>query len=163
MIDRIHLDTKLDKCLAALKKGSRRACLAADRVETIIAELKAGQTPPQELCAYTRRGEARIKGCRKFNLGAGYRLVTLKQDNDLYLLYVGTHDACARWIENNREQLLLDVIEDRCRTLKRRPPAESGSGQQPAPPPECSADDDWLPPIDDKDLRMIFSGLIEGR
>lgn len=87
MIERIHLDPKLEKCLEVLKKGSRRACLAADRAAGIIEELKRGEIPPGDFCAFTRHGEARIKGCRKYNLGAGYRLITLKQGDDLYLLF----------------------------------------------------------------------------
>ncbi|BBO82384.1 hypothetical protein [Desulfosarcina ovata] len=161
MIETIHLDPKLKKCLVTLKKGSRRACLAADRVETIIDALKTGGTLPEQVCAFTRNGEARIKGCRKFNLGAGYRLVTLKQDSDLYLLFAGTHDECSRWIENNRDHLPLEMIAERSRTVKRPIPQAS-----PAKETHCTdktePEEDWIPPLDDRDLRVIFSGLVNG-
>jgi mRNA-degrading endonuclease YafQ of YafQ-DinJ toxin-antitoxin module len=162
MIERIHLDPKLEKCLATLRKGSRRASLVADRVETIIADLKRGQSLTEELCSYSRRGEARIKGCRKFDLGAGYRLVTMLQEQDLYLLYVGTHDDCTRWIENNRAHFLLDVISDRCKTVRRQATDSEERQRRAEAPSEPTAEADWLPPIDDKDLRIIFSGLVEG-
>lgn len=161
MIENIHLDPKLGKCLAALKKGSRRAGMAADRVETIIMELKRGKIPPGQVCAFTRNGEARIKGCRKYNLGAGYRLVTLKQGNDLYLLFAGTHDECARWIENNREHLPLEMIAGRSRTV-RRPVCRKAPEARTSPPPESQPEEDWIPPLDDRDLRIIFSGLVGG-
>lgn len=163
MIKKIHLDPKLEKCLASLKKGSRRACLAADRIETIIAELKGGQTPPGALCAYTRNGEARIKGCLKFNLGAGYRLVTLKRDRDLYLLFAGTHDDCARWIENNRDQLDLETIAERSRMVRRAPVQATADLPAADAPLDDAADEEWRPPVDDRNLRLIFSGLVNGR
>jgi hypothetical protein len=161
MIDTIHLDPKLEKCLAALRKGCRRDNLAAERVESIVAELKQGKTPPGQVCAFTRSGEARIRGCRKYNLGAGYRLVTLKQGNDLYLLFAGTHDECARWIENNRDRLPLETIAERSRTVRRdaRKPAIVTEN---SPPPEAESDEDWIPALDDRDLRVIFSGLVGG-
>ncbi|GAB6905795.1 conserved hypothetical protein [Desulfosarcina cetonica] len=161
MIDKIHLDPKLQKCLTTLKKGSARASLAADRVETIIDALKTGGTLPGQVCAFTRNGEARIKGCRKFDLGAGYRLVTLKQDNDLYLLFAGTHDECARWIENNRDHLPLEMIAERSRTVRRS--TRHAQATEPAPRRrDAEPEEDWLPPLDDRDLRIVFSGLVEG-
>ena len=162
MIENIHLDPKLKKCLAAMRKGSRRACLAADRVETIIADLKRGDTPPGLVGSFTRNGEMRIRGCRKYDLGAGYRLVTLKQEGDIYLLFAGTHGACSRWIENNREHLPLEMIADRSRTIQ-----WSGQRKQVTPsetsPPGQEPDEDWVSPLSDKELRTIFSGIVAGK
>ena len=162
MIENIHVDLKLEKCLSVLRKGSRRACLAADRTEAIIEELKCGQTPPGEICNFTRNGEGRIKGCRKYDLGAGYRLVTLKQDNDLYLLFAGTHDECSRWIDNNRDGLSLDLIAERSDTIKRLGLQKEMSSSTHSSGPGLEVDEDWIPPLSDKDLRMVFSGLVEG-
>jgi hypothetical protein len=159
MIETIHMDPRLGKCLAALRKGGRRACLAAERVEAIIAALKRGRTPPGQVCAFTRKGEARIKGCRKYNLGAGYRLITLKQGNDLYLLFAGTHDECTRWIENNRDHLPLEMIAGRSRSV-RRPAGRKAPETRCDPPPEPQPEEDWIPALDDRDLRIIFSGLV---
>jgi hypothetical protein len=159
MIQRIHLDPKLEKILAGLRKGDSRRNRVADRVEAIIAEAKRGQLPPEEVAAFTRNGEARIRGARKYDLGAGYRLITLKQGDDLYLLYVGTHDECDRWVDNNRVGLPLELIAERCRTISRSVPDESPSRQsdlQNHPEPE----EDWIPPLSDQDLRVVFSGLL---
>ncbi len=162
MIKNIHVDPKLEKCLSVLRKGSRRACLAADRIEAIIEELKQGQTPPAEICNFTRHGEGRIKGCRKYDLGAGYRLVTLKQDNDLYLLFAGTHDECSRFIENNRDGLSLDLIAERSDTVERIGLRNVVQPSRPSFSGDSETDEDWIPPLSDKDLRVIFSGLVEG-
>jgi len=159
MIQRIHLDPKLEKILAVLRKGDSRRNRVADRVEAIIAEAKRGQLPPEEVAAFTRNGEARIRGARKYDLGAGYRLITLKQGDDLYLLYVGTHDECDRWVDNNRAGLPLELIAERCRTISRSVSDETSSVQF------CLQDhqeqeEDWIPPLSDQDLRVVFSGLL---
>lgn len=163
MIEKIHVDSRLKKCLAALRKGSRRACLAADRTEAIIEELKRGETPPGEICTFTRNGEARIKGCRKYDLGAGYRLVVLKEEDELFILFVGTHDECSRWIENNRDNLTLESIAERSETI-RRAGRDSAQPSPPTPPTDdMEPEEDWIPPVSDKDLRAIFSGLVDSR
>jgi hypothetical protein len=158
MIERIHLDPKLEKILAVMRKGGRREKLVTDRVEAIIAEVKRGQLPPEEVASFTRNGEGRIRGCRKYDLGAGYRLITLKQGEDLYLLFVGTHDECGRWVENNREHLPLEMITGRCRTVERARPKQAMT--RASAPPRMEPEEDWLPPVTDRDLRMIFRGLV---
>ena len=158
MIERIHLDPRLEKILAGLKKGGRREKLVTDRVEAIIAEVKRGRLPPEEVASFTRNGEGRIRGCRKYDLGAGYRLITLKQGQDLYLLFVGTHDECGRWVENNREHLPLEMISERCRTVERSRPNQAMT--RASAPPQMEPEEDWLPPVTDRDLRMVFSGLV---
>jgi hypothetical protein len=159
MIERIHLDPKLKKNLAVLRKGGRRKSLVADRVGTIIDEVKRGRLPPEGVAAFTRNGEGRIRGCRKYDLGAGYRLITLKQGEDLYLLFVGTHGECDRWVENNRLHLPLEMIEERCRTINRSVPDETPSRQSDLQNHQ-EPEEDWIPPLSDRDLRVVFSGLL---
>jgi hypothetical protein len=159
MIEQIHLDPKLEKNLAALKKGSRRESLVADRVDTIITEAERGRLPSSKTCKFTRNGEDRIKGCRKIDLGGGYRLITLKQGKDLYLLFVGTHDECGRWMENNRVIFPLEMIAQRCRTVNRALFDDSPSLKH-VPEPELEPEEDWIAPLSDQDLRMVFSGLV---
>ena len=162
MIENVHVDPKLEKCLAVLRRGSRRACLAADRTEAIIETLKRGKKPAENICTFTRNGEGRIKGCRKYDLGAGYRLVTLKQEKNLFLLFAGTHDECCRWIENNRAHLALESITERCNTIKLSGRKKEKSTASPSSARHVDADEDCIAPLSDKDLRMVFSGLVEG-
>lgn len=161
MIERIHLDPKLNKCQTALKKGSSRAGLAADRLETIVAEARCGKLPPAEMVTFTHNGEARIKGCRKYDLGGGYRLVTLKNGSDLFLLFAGNHEECSRWIENNRDQLRLEMITERCQTIARSASRNRETTASIAPRNE-DGQADWITPPDERDLRAVFSGLIGG-
>ena len=75
---------------------------------------------------------------------------------------MGTHDECDRWIENNREHMPLEIIAERCNTVKRslrdktRPEGQSRQS-------DIESEEDWIPPLTDHDLRIIFSGLVEGK
>jgi len=49
----------------------------------------------------TNHGESRIKSCIKYDLGAGFRLVTVNTEKVIWLLFVGNHDAADKWLDNN--------------------------------------------------------------
>ena len=49
----------------------------------------------------TNHGESRIKSCIKYDLGAGFRLVTVNTEKMIWLLFVGNHDAADKWLDNN--------------------------------------------------------------
>ena len=49
----------------------------------------------------TNHGESRIKSCVKYDLGAGFRLVTVNTQKMIWLLFIGNHDAADKWLANN--------------------------------------------------------------
>lgn len=49
----------------------------------------------------TDHGESRIKGCIKYDLGNGFRMVTVQQGEVVILLFIGNHDATQRWLDKN--------------------------------------------------------------
>lgn len=66
----------------------------------IIASLSFGAG---ELNNLTRHGENRIDHCVKYDISNdAHRLVTVQSDNYIYLLFVGSHDECDRWLDRNR-------------------------------------------------------------
>lgn len=165
MIRTIYLDAKLDKQMQALRRAGRKAALAAAQAQDIVQKLQAGGPALVEPGAITKHGEQRIKGCVKYDLGSGYRLLTFKRGMDLFVLYIGSHDDSHRWIENNRE-LPVDQIRKRCRVIpvendqedvrcsemeKRRLGGEESGGLS----------ESQVEALDDHQLRSIFSGLIE--
>jgi hypothetical protein len=161
LITTLYLDAKLDKQLEALSRSHKKAVLAAERAHDIVSKLQGGHAPSAEAGSTTKRGELRIKGCIKYDLGSGYRLVTLKQGRDLYLLYAGSHDDCHRWIENNRE-LPIDEIRWRSRQLpikRSQAPGQFVDAQKQIKDAEETVDD--LEELDDRQLRTIFRGLIQ--
>jgi hypothetical protein len=153
----VHVVPRVEKQIAVLHRAGKKADLAAQRASGIIGQLQTGLLSLEDNTAMTKHGELRIKGCFKYDLGSGYRLVTLKQGRDLFVLYCGTHDDCNRWIENNRD-LCLDqaVLRARSCCIKDRGPA--------ATPPEKEEIEEVaaevpLPEVDERLLRQIFSGL----
>ncbi len=50
----------------------------------------------------TKNGEYRISKCIKYDLGGGYRLVTIKDGQSLFVPFVGDHDETDLWLEHHR-------------------------------------------------------------
>ena len=75
----IHHKNKFDKNLATLCRTGKKASLAAKQARNIIERLAANESTMQDtINKQTKRGELRIQKCRKYDLGAGYRMVCLK-------------------------------------------------------------------------------------
>ena len=161
MINKIFIDPKLYKRLARLKRASKKALLAAKSAEEIIEEIQRGAVPLMEIGSLTRRRELRLPGCFKFNLGAGYRLITLKQHHTLYILHTGSHDECNRWIEDNRE-LPVEMIAQRCQVVEILPVKQTDflkKNNSQTNDPENDPKPEYGQSLDDQILRRIFCGL----
>ncbi len=159
MITTLYLDAKLEKQLQTLSRSDKKAAQAAERAHEIVAKLQDGGLPMAEAGSTTKRGEQRIQGCLKYDLGSGYRLVTLRQGRELYLLYAGSHDSCHRWLENNRELSVADVRR-RSRRLRvdiRHTPTECNAAD--SNPMDWKETDRFPEALDDRQLRILFSGL----
>lgn len=155
----IHLDPRIEKSIQALRRSGKKAFLAAERAEEIIGRMRRGQVIPERVGTMTKHGELRIKGVMKYDLGSGYRMITYKNDRRLFLLYVGSHDDCHRWIENNRE-LTVAQIQERCVALAVEAAIcdEDDSGGQFFI--EEEEEFDPLASVSEKDLRQVFCGLV---
>ena len=161
MIRHVYIDPGLDKQLQTLRRAGKKAVLAANKVDRILSRIKVGALRYEQIGKPTKHGEWRIKGCMKYDLGSGYRLVALKQGADLLILYVGSHDDCHRWIENNQELSLSD-IRQRSQSLHIKRPYADGRK-------EDTQDKDldrevvgvFAEELDDRTMRTLFSGLIQ--
>jgi hypothetical protein len=161
MLQRLYVDSRLHKLLGLLRRSGKKAALAASKVEDIIARLQSGEDLPDQAGTVTKHGELRIKGVMKYDLGSGYRLVAFKQAGRFFLLFVGSHDDCHRWIENNRE-LSIDQIEQRCAAVS----SQTGglNTEMTDASMQFIMDDEEYNPLDrvsEQDLRRIFCGLVE--
>ena len=155
--------TEFTKRMDILRRSGKKAVIAATKAEVIIQRMQSGKVRPRRAGSVTKHGEARIKGIIKYDLGSGYRLVTYKQGDTCYLLYIGTHDECHRWIENNRE-FDIRLVEGRCTVLPvQRQEEETDRCGFDSADLETMAEDDFDPlqDIGERDLRIIFNGLIE--
>ncbi|CAK8720254.1 Type II toxin-antitoxin system RelE/ParE family toxin [Candidatus Electrothrix aarhusensis] len=105
----IHQTRNLVKQFEAMRKGGKKERDILLRAETIMVRLQDNSLDEKAECRRTYNGEVRLKDCRKYSLSCGFRLIGLKRENRLIFTYIGSHDDCQRWIENNRS--CLDEIE----------------------------------------------------
>lgn len=50
----------------------------------------------------TKKGENRLKSCVKYDLGGGYRLVTVMNGDDLFITFFGSHDETDTWFDRHK-------------------------------------------------------------
>jgi hypothetical protein len=147
--------------LNALKTSEKMAVSASKKADEIIQNIiKNGDSPLSDLGKFTRHGEFRIKNCIKYDIGKGYRMVCVKDDDRLYLLFVGTHDDCSAWVENNR-----NFIPDHTRKGTITYNVDMAS-QESETTVFFQNNEDYeeilLAKITERDLKTVFKGLVSG-
>ena len=155
---RVYLDHRLEKQMDLLRRSGKKAAIAVQKAEEIVTHMSYTQVIPNQVGTVTKHGELRIKGVMKYDLGSGYRLITYKHSNCFFLLYVGSHDDCHRWIENNRE-LTVEQIKERCTlltTFRREKEICQNEDQNILEEEEF----DPLVGVSEEDLRQVFCGLV---
>ena len=161
MIRFIHLTHRFEKQLDAMRRAEKMAVSASRKADSIITRLmENGQSPLHMAGKLSRHGECRIQNAVKFDIGKGYRMFGVKEKNNIYLLFVGPHDACSAWIENNRGMENLGELK-RIRTLKTVLTQKKDATAH-APASEPDYDDLLLARITEQDLNVVFQGLREG-
>ena len=154
-----------EKQLQAMTKTDKKESLAAERAGAIISRLAAYGWECTELRhKRTRHGELRLRKCLKYDLGSGYRLISLKGDGELYLMYIGTHDECDRWLNKKRGSKLQ--VEPQSFVFV----AETGGEAEPEQPPDSRAaetgefdeyEEQLSAKLSDPVLRQIFPGICQ--
>jgi len=160
----VHRTQSLERSLKELRRRGGIASVVAEKADELINLItRKEEKRVREQFRFTRNGEYRIKYCRKYDLGSGYRLVLLQKGRYLVLLYAGTHDDCFRWIEHNKK---MDYqIDDTTYSMPVRyhprvdTPA-SGSGLK-REPPDDNYEADLMSRTNDRILRKVFSGLLK--
>lgn len=153
----IHYTHRFAKRLIYMAKAGKNERIVAERAGQIIADLQTNPLHEEAECKRTHNGELRLNDCRKYDLSCGFRLIALKRDRRLIFTYIGSHDDCQRWIENNRDYQneitsvpALLINADNCQ--------QSVTGTQ----GELDTDEyeeRLMAKIDERLLRDIFSGL----
>ena len=164
MLNFIHIDKRLKQ---ALDKPPREktSCLAnaSKKAEKIITALIHGANPVMA-GTLTKAGDNRIKNCLKYDLGKGFRLVCIKQNRQMFLLYMGSHDNCDKWVYKNRNikmcKIYSKVETHPVKCSKSRQKKHENRKEKEAPgicfedfPPEES--------ITQSELRSVFHGLTQ--
>jgi hypothetical protein len=159
MIRFVHSKPRFEKRLKNLQKSEKFAVAAAMKADKIIDNLVCkGNRSIIETGRLSRYGEARIPNCIKYDLGKGYRLVCVRQREHFFLLYIGTHDDCRRWIENNRG-LIPDIHQRNTKTrfILNSPVTQGDETKDPEK--DIDYEDLLMARITEKDLRWVFRGL----
>lgn len=164
----VYRDPLFDRTLEELRSKGGYAAIAAGKADAFFAVLRGSQgLGDRDRFRFTRKGEYRIKNCRKVDLGCGYRIVCIQKDQRLVLLYIGTHDDCFRWIERHRtaEYDLESVEADSWIDTRGVRQVESESDRKVSDEDRFVSEYEasLMNRIDDAVLRKIFSGLIDHR
>lgn len=154
----IHQTRRFSKQLQAMYQAGKNERIAAMRAQRILSDLQENPLHVEAECKRTHHGEWRLKGCRKYDLSCGFRLVGLKRDSRLIFTCVGSHDDCQRWIENNRDYQydiesapVAEHYAEKCQ----RPSSSINTGDEDVDEYE----EQLMARIDERVLREIFAGL----
>jgi len=79
--------------------GAKRKKIA-EKVQALLARVGDYQSPLTGM-KVTNHGEKRIKHCVKYDLGDGYRLVTIQHQKVCAFCFVGGHDDTDKWLRLN--------------------------------------------------------------
>ena len=163
MISHVLLSNNFTRQLKRLHQAGGMAKVVAEHAEAIIQEWVSGKVKsPRELTRSTRSGEGRIKDCWKYDLVEAYRLLTVMAEDHLILLFVGTHDECDQWIVHNRGW--EPRFEKRGNKILPVQKVTQQAAPEEAESEEDEAAGDYLSEkIDERDLRIIFSGICRSR
>ncbi len=159
----IHREGRFARRLDTLKRGDKKSSIAAERAEELVKKLLEEDLAfLEETYNRTKHGELRIDKCRKYDLGSGFRLICVEQGADLIITYVGAHDDCDRWIENNRrfEPEVNELSEGTFFTTEEEEGKEASEMEYDKE--DMDYDDILMKQIDDNLLREIFCGLCRG-
>lgn len=167
MIRYLHHSMSLPKHLRGLRKAGKKGELAVCKYEAILNDIKQyGCQCEAVFSKRTRNGEGRIKNCVKYDLGGGYRLVTIRVDAHLFICFVGSHDETNQWIEHHRYDDLIpgDPLYC-CEERMAQANAESAAAHEDdkMSGSEDCYENDLAARLDESQLKSIFQGLFINR
>lgn len=103
MIRYLYLAKSLKKRLESIRCSGKKGRIAADNCDYILRLMrKQNNAIPELQSKRTKHGEGRICNCIKYNLGNGYRLVTVLSGERLFIPFIGTHDETDVWLGRHR-------------------------------------------------------------
>ena len=158
----LFVSSKVESRIETLKKAGKSGKTLAQKVTGIIDSLASRdvRSHMDAVESYTKYGEKRIKNCRKYDLGCGYRLITLQRGKTVFIPFLGSHDECQRWLETNSRLKAFHAgkgktihVEDSTSPITFRKGDNLDMDED---------GDGFLQNMTDKDLRTVFKGLVEG-
>lgn len=160
----VHISAKVEYRIEGLRKTGKAGAALAQKATRLIESLASGAVRHRlgEVGSYTKYGEGRIRNCRKFDLGCGFRLITLQRGKKVFVPFLGTHDECQRWLDRNSR--MKEFVEGNGRVL-RIPGLQRVITCEAVPPTRVPAEntaDTVMPKVTETELRQVFHGLVDG-
>lgn len=163
MIHFIHISATVKKQEQLLRKSAKKGKLVLRQYKVILNELQQGDFSALSLFSKrTKHGEQRVTNCIKYDLGGGYRLITIKNGYGLFITFLGNHDEVDDWLEKNKgyspdrnssefaKSCTLSIVTQPKASHSKRPSLDS----------ECDDYETQLhSKIDESTLKAIFCGL----
>ena len=157
------MSPKVETCIEALKKTGKAGTTLSNKAKCVIESLASGTARHHmdAIGSFTKYGEKRIRNCRKYDLGCGYRLITLQRGDTVFIPFLGTHDKCQLWLESNSRLKDFNAGAGRTiRVVEKKPATMISKRTERA---DIIMDDhDLSKNLTDEDLRCVFSGLTQG-
>ena len=160
----ICLSQKVVERISCLRRDGTAGAILADKAEAVISKLKSeeGWQPGRKMAPRTQYGEKRIRKCIKYDLGWGFRLITILRRSCLFICHLGPHDECDRWLADNSRIKNVDI--GKCALYRigpREQAKETACSEEFSEMPDDL--DERLQKLSDQSLRRIFNGLVEAR
>jgi hypothetical protein len=166
MITSLHIARGIERQLEALQRSGKKGEKAAENFRAICQQLRQqGPEAPELLARRTKNGELRVKNCIKYHLGHGYRLVTIRIGDGLYLPVLGSHDEVDLWLDLRRREGFAPQESGFTRELLHSAACvAAATGEEDGQEGSAdSGDVEHLPPLDERLLREVFRGLCQQR
>jgi hypothetical protein len=160
----VCLSPKVLERISWLRKAGATGLFISDKAEEIITKLKSGESwqTDRKIAPRTQHGEKRIRKCIKYDLGWGFRLITVLRNGSLFICYLGPHDESDRWLQGNSRIKKFDAGKS---TMYQVAPQKLRKETANIEAPLEGADDldDRLQGLSGQAMRRIFCGLVEAR
>lgn len=165
MLNTIHVASQILSKTKQLKRSTAKGKHALNHYTDIVELMRGNRFDTVELLnKRTKYGEARIQNCIKYDLGAGYRLITIKKEDQLFLQFLGSHDEADSWLNLNKG--FIPCPEGNCYPLEYRIDSslETPETEQTAPDNlQDEYEEQLMETLDDKILQQVFCGICEQR
>jgi hypothetical protein len=161
MADKVHLHPKLERQLTAMKGLANAPSIAASRAEKIIEAMIKGRAS-QASGLFRARSDARVKNSWKYDLGSGYRLICIRTNQSIHVMYLGDHESCDAWLKNNSKKQPRNTEINMTTFTIQDNPKPSDFQTVRSPDQKSDFDDQYLTPIPQQCLRKVFCGLVAG-
>ena len=163
-MNRLHVSRKVERTLSGLMHAGKPGRMVAERANQLIQSMRTGAllrwNAAKRKCTFW--GEKRIRNCRKFDLGSGYRLITIQRGTTIYVPFLGHHDESQRWLETNSR--LNELVEGEGTIYRIEPDDRAPNDAYGENSAFADAEnDDFIDHVSDEELREVFRGLIEAQ